>query len=275
MWRWTIREFRTTSTIRCCMRNSLRARRRDHEALFIPGDPGAVVRGVLCAENQRRWLPWASPRSAGKGARAARLKSARFDSGFCRRLDSLSATSRSEKTRVSAPSRWRTSRHFSPCPGLRAFFGGPFEFASVELQDASLNLTRVDLPVKSGPNDFRWNFASLLQSNMLAAFPSIHMRGGRINFKFGDTKSLFYLLNTDVDLWPPGSAKDPWTLRVHGEPARTDRPARGFGSFAARGQWLQRDGSTTLDVKLEQSELGDMLTLFNGYESGINGHISG
>jgi len=101
------------------------------------------------------------------------------------------------------------------------------------------------------------------------------MRGGRINFKFGDTKSLFYLLNTDVDLWPPGSKNDPWTLRVHAEPARTDRPARGFGSFVARGQWLQSDGSTTIDVKLEQSELGDMLTLFNGYESGINGHISG
>ena len=69
--------------------------------------------------------------------------------------------------------------------------------------------------------------------------------------------------------------KDPWTLRVHAEPARTDRPARGFGSFVLRGQWLQRDGSTTLDVKLEQSELGDMLTLFNGYESGINGRYLG
>ncbi|MGA2713274.1 MAG: AsmA family protein [Bryobacteraceae bacterium] len=160
-------------------------------------------------------------------------------------------------------------------PRFTALLGGPFEFASVELDEASLNLTRVDIPVSGGPNDFRWNFSSLLRPKLLAVFPSIHMRGGRINFKFGDTKSLFYLLNTDVDLWPPGSAKDPWTLRVHAEPARTDRPARGFGSFVARGQWLQRDGSTTLDVKLEQSELGDMLTLFNGYESGINGHISG
>jgi hypothetical protein len=160
-------------------------------------------------------------------------------------------------------------------PRFTALLGGPFEFASVELEDASLNLTRVDIPVKDGPSDFRWNFASLLQPELLAAFPSVHMRGGRINFKFGDTKSLFYLLNTDVDLWPPGSAKDPWTLRVHAEPARTDRRSRGFGSFMLRGQWQQCDGSTTLDVKLEQSELGDMLTLFNGYESGINGHISG
>jgi len=162
-------------------------------------------------------------------------------------------------------------------PRFTALFGGPLEFASVDLEDASLNLTRVD----NGPNDFRWNFAALLQPQLLAAFPSIHMRSGRINFKFGEAKSLFYLSNTDVDLWPPssapGSGRATWTLRVHAEPARTDRPwrARGFGSFMLRGQWQQTDGATTLDVKLEQSELGDMLTLFNGYESGLNGHISG
>ena len=162
-------------------------------------------------------------------------------------------------------------------PRFTALFGGPLEFASVDLDDASLNLTRVDSAAGdfSGGGDFRWNFAALLQPRLLAAFPSVHMRGGRINFKFGDTKSIFYLSNTDVDLWPPGSAKDPWTLRIRAEPARTDRRARGFGSIVARGQWLPRDGSTTLDVKLEQSELGDMLTLFNGYESGLNGHISG
>ena len=156
-------------------------------------------------------------------------------------------------------------------PRIGSLLGGPLEFASVDLQDASLNLTRVD----RADSDVSWNFASLMRKETLAAFPSIHMRGGRINFKFGDTKSLFYLLNTDVDLWPPDSAQGPWTLRVHAEPARTDRPARGFGSFVLRGQWLQSNRSTTLDVKLEQSELGDMLTLFNGYESGVHGDVSG
>jgi hypothetical protein len=155
-------------------------------------------------------------------------------------------------------------------PTFASLFGAPLQFASVELDETSLNLTRVD-----NGTDFRWNFAALLQLQLLQAFPSIHMRGGRINFKFGDTKSLFYLLNTDVDLWPPGSAKDPWTLHIHAEPARTDRPARGFGSIMLRGQWQPSDGATILDVKLEQSELGDMLTLFNGFESGVNGHISG
>ena len=158
-------------------------------------------------------------------------------------------------------------------PRIGSLFGGPLEFASVDLQKASLNLTRVD----RADSDVSWNFAALLRPETLAAFPSVHMRGGRINFKFGDTKSLFYLLNTDVDLWPPDSAQAPWTLRVHAEPARTDRPARarGFGSFLLRGQWLQSNRTATLDVKLEQSELGDILTLFNGAESGIHGDISG
>jgi hypothetical protein len=156
-------------------------------------------------------------------------------------------------------------------PRISSLLGGPLEFSSVELDDTSLNLTRVDNP-RTGVT---WNFASLMRPAALAAFPSIHMRGGRINFKFGDTKSLFYLLNTDVDLWPPDSANGPWTLRVHAEPARTDRRARGFGSFVMRGQWLPRDRAVILDVKLEQSELGDMMTLFNGYEAGFHGDVSG
>jgi hypothetical protein len=156
-------------------------------------------------------------------------------------------------------------------PRVTALFGGPLEFASVDLEDTSLNLTRVD----DAATGYRWNFSSLMRRNLLAAFPSIHLRGGRINFKFGDTKSIFYLLDTDVDLSPPSSAQGSWTLRVRGEPARTDRPARGFGSFVANGEWRQRDSSMTLDVKLEKSNLGDMLTLFNGQESGILGDIAG
>ena len=156
-------------------------------------------------------------------------------------------------------------------PRITSLFGGPLAFASIDLGDASMNLNRIDRP----ETGVTWNFASLLRPATLAAFPSVHLSGGRINFKFGDTKSLVYLLHTDVDLWPPDSAQGPWTLRVHAEPARTDKPAGGFGTFVARGQWLSKNNTTTLDVKLEKSELGDILTLFNGSESGIHGDISG
>lgn len=157
-------------------------------------------------------------------------------------------------------------------PRIASLFGGPLAFASIDLGDASVNLTRVDKP-ETGAT---WNFASLLRPGTLTAFPSVHLSDGRIDFKFGDTKSLVYLSHTDVDLWPPDSADGAWTLRVHADPARTDRPAgNGFGSFVARGQWLAKNNTTTLDVKLEESQLGDILTLFNGTESTVLGHVFG
>ncbi len=156
-------------------------------------------------------------------------------------------------------------------PRLLALLSGRLEFASVDLEDASLNLTRVD----NNRTGVHWNFSTLLRPALLTEFPSVHIRGGRINFKSGDTKSLFYLLDTDLDLWPPVSATGAWTLRVHGEPARTDRRSRGFGSFSMRGEWHPRDNSTVLDVQLENSELSDILMLFNRHEPDIHGDISG
>jgi hypothetical protein len=164
-------------------------------------------------------------------------------------------------------------------PRLSALFGGPLEFASVDLEDTSVNLTRADTThpgdAAAQSDSLRWNFSSLMRPKLLAAFPSVHMISGRVNFKFGDTKSVFYLLNTDVDLWPPSRADDPWTFKVNAEPARTDRPSHGFGSFVARGELQPQKGLVTLDVKLEQSELGDMVTLFRGQESDLHGHIRG
>lgn len=156
-------------------------------------------------------------------------------------------------------------------PRLSALLGGPLEFASVDLEETSLNLTRAEGDVSS----VRWNFSGLTRSQLKASFPVIHMIGGRVNFKFGDTKTVFYLLNTDADLWPPSDEGGPWTMKVQAEPARTDRPSRGFGSFVARGEWRPRDGAVTIDLKLEKSELSDIATLFQGSESGLHGLIWG
>ena len=156
-------------------------------------------------------------------------------------------------------------------PRISALFGGPLEFASVVLEDASVNLTRAE----GDASAVRWNFSSLTKARLNASFPTVQMVNGRVNFKFGDTKTVFYLLNVDADLWPPDSEGGPWTLKVRAEPARTDRPSRGFGSFTARGEWRPRDGAITVDVKLEKSELSDVATLFQGSESGLHGHISG
>jgi hypothetical protein len=161
-------------------------------------------------------------------------------------------------------------------PKVTSLLGRPLEFASVDLENAYINLTRVETTSAAGSeNTVRWNFTSLTRSRLPSSFPAIHLIASRVNFKFGDTKSIFYLFNTDVDLWPPAASGGPWDIRVHAEPARTDRPARGFGSFSARGQWRPADSSLTLDVKLEKSELSDIVTLFQGREAGLHGHIQG
>ena len=162
-------------------------------------------------------------------------------------------------------------------PSLLALFQGRFAIASVRFEDnISLNLTRVDTPARG----VTWNFASLASAASGAkatAFPAIHMSGARINFKFGDTKSIFYLQNTDVDLSPASIPGGPLKIRVSGDPARTDRRAdiRGFGSFVADGKWNSVDHSLELDVKLEKSELNDVLALFEGGDSALLGTIWG
>lgn len=156
-------------------------------------------------------------------------------------------------------------------PNFLALLGGPLTLASVDLEETSVNLTRTDQPTA----EVRWNFSELMNPKLLATFPDIHMRGGRVNFKFGETKSVFYFSNTDVDLWPPDRSDGPWTIRIRAEPARTDRPSRSFAAFTARGQWDPRGATMTLDARLEKSELGDIVTLFQGSESNLHGHISG
>lgn len=154
-------------------------------------------------------------------------------------------------------------------PSVLALLQGKLEAGSVRLEDANLNLTRAE----NGPGGVRWNFTTLTAT---ANFPAIHMSAGRINFKYGETKSIFYLLNTDVDLSPSSLPGGALKIRVAGEPARTDRRGRGFGSLVARGQWNSSDHSLEMDVKLEKgSELSDLMTLFEGHESGLLGKIWG
>ncbi|HEY4089301.1 MAG TPA: AsmA family protein [Bryobacteraceae bacterium] len=163
-------------------------------------------------------------------------------------------------------------------PSILAFLTGHVRVGSATLEEANLNFTRID----DGAEGVRWNFSSLTSkstgnasSGAPASFPAIHMNGGRVNFKFGDTKSVFYLLDTDIDLSPSAVPNGPLKISVGGEPARTDRFARGFGSFVAEGKWNPSDRSLEMDVRLEKSELSDVLSLFEGSQSDLLGTVWG
>ncbi len=159
-------------------------------------------------------------------------------------------------------------------PRIWSLFTRKLEFASIRLDYASINFAKSGGPSQPG----RWNFEPLLTRSLITAFPEIHVRTGRINFKFGDAKSAFYLINTDLDISPPARRNGDWNIRFSGAPARTDRPARGFGNFTARGRWSPprngRRDHLDLDLELEDSSMAEIITLLHGENIGVHGGIS-
>jgi|HubBroStandDraft_1064217.scaffolds.fasta_scaffold03899_6 hypothetical protein len=156
-------------------------------------------------------------------------------------------------------------------PRLTSFFGGHLEFASIRLDDATINVAKTGGPADPG----RWNFEALLNRSVIRAIPEVHVRSGRINFKFGDTKSVFYLTDTDLDITPPSRGAPAWNVEFTGEPARTDKPAHGFGEFIARGRWTQAGaGRLDLDVRLEKAAISEIVALLHGFDAGIHGTVA-
>lgn len=155
-------------------------------------------------------------------------------------------------------------------PELLALARGRFVIASVRLDGASINLA------KSGPaaEPGRWNFVPLVDPAAMGAGPAIHVRNSRINFRFGETKSVFYLMETDLDVAPPGSGQAGWTVACSAKPARTDRTAQGLGSFSVQGRWFRAPERVDLDARLDRTGLDELTALWRGQAGNVHGTIS-
>ena len=154
-------------------------------------------------------------------------------------------------------------------PSIWSLVGGRFVIASIRLDGASINLA------KSGPASEwgRWNFASIVSPSVIRTAPAIHVRNSRIHFKFGDTKNVFYLTETDLDISPTGAGGD-WKIACSGQPARADRPAQGLGSFTLKGRWYAVPGRVDLDLEVERAALGEVTALLSGQDAGVHGTLS-
>lgn len=108
-------------------------------------------------------------------------------------------------------------------PRLIPLLSGRLEPGTLRLTEPSVNLMR---------KDGGWNVQSLRGKSLV--LPDIQVRNGRLNFKQGDEKSAFYLINTLVDIGAP-TARGDVDFFISAEPARTDRAAQGFGKFQLRG----------------------------------------
>ncbi len=156
---------------------------------------------------------------------------------------------------------------------FKSFWTRRLEFSSLKLEDASINLAR--------PAGGHWNFEALLGRTAGAAaarmrLPVIEVRGGRINCKLGDTKSIFYLADASLDVFPPASPGGEWRLRLEGAPARTDRGTQGFGEFTVHGRWQpgENGGRIQASIELARSSLSDWIRLVHGHDLGVHGQVS-
>ena len=155
-------------------------------------------------------------------------------------------------------------------PSFWSLLSGKLVIDSIRLEDASINLSKTGSAAEPG----RWNFLSFVNRSVMSAAPAIHVRNGRINFKFGDTKSVFYLTETDLDITPPGSRRGGWNIYCSAKPARTDRTAQGLGAFTLRGRWFVTPERVDLDLELDRTGLGELTALARGQAGNVHGTIS-
>ncbi len=109
---------------------------------------------------------------------------------------------------------------------FRSLLRGRLEIATLSATEPSINLVRND--------QGRWNLASLLERNAQIpaaptgkraserrpAFPYLEAGHARINFKIGQTKKSYALMDADVALWQ--DSENSWGARIKAEPVRTD-----------------------------------------------------
>ncbi len=164
---------------------------------------------------------------------------------------------------------------------LTSLLRGRLDISRLELTEPSLNLVR--------RADGRWNWEALLErtertplaptakskSEARPGFPYIEASSGRINFKAGQEKKPYALLNADFALWQ--ESENAWGARLKAEPLRTDMSLSDAGLLRMNGTW-QRAGSlreTPLQFSLEWSgaQLGQLTKLVSGSDKGWRGEV--
>jgi AsmA protein len=153
-----------------------------------------------------------------------------------------------------------------------SLFAGHLAFSSLRLDTPSVNVVKMP----SGP----WNIQPLLDHRPQSsaprryAIPDIQIRGGRIDFKFGDTKSVFYISDADVDVY--ANENGDVVIRFSGAPARTDQASPSFGELTARG--LLQSGASgqnqlSMGVHLDRTAISEITRLFHGSDIGVHGFV--
>lgn len=153
---------------------------------------------------------------------------------------------------------------------LTSLIAGKLAFSSLYLDTPSVNLVRTT----SGA----WNVQALLDRPSVAqpvarTIPDIQISAGRLNFKFGDTKSVFHIRDADLEMFP--NERGELVIRFIGVPARTDRGNQTFGEVSARGLLRpsgQGPDQLTMGLHLERTAISEIVRLFGRQDLGLHGY---
>ena len=165
---------------------------------------------------------------------------------------------------------------------FRSLLRGRLEIATLSATEPSINLVRND--------HGRWNLASLLERNAQIpaaptgkpaserrpAFPYLEAGHARVNFKIGQTKKSYALMDADVALWQ--DSENSWAARIKAEPVRTDFNLTDTGLLQINATWQRarslRLTPVQLTVQWQNGQLGQITKLLSGKDRGWRGGVS-
>ena len=164
---------------------------------------------------------------------------------------------------------------------FRSLLRGRLEIATLSASEPSINLVR--------NNQGRWNLASLLLRNAQIpaaptgkpaserrpAFPYLEASSARINFKLGQTKKSYALMDADVALWQ--DSENSWGARIRAEPVRTDFNLTDTGLLQIDATWQRASNlrltPLQLTVQWQKGQLGQITKLLSGKDRGWRGGV--
>lgn len=155
---------------------------------------------------------------------------------------------------------------------------GRLVFSHIHLQSPSINLVRNSAG--------HWNIAVLLESTgrprtgpshlPSVRFPYLDWSDARVNFKFDQTKTHFYLDQVKGSL---ARERSDWRLHLSFVPARSDLNLSNTGVVTLDGRWQTRGARLTqapfdVALHLRDSYLAGSSALLVGHDAGVHGIVS-
>jgi hypothetical protein len=165
---------------------------------------------------------------------------------------------------------------------LRSLLRGRLEIAKISATEPSINVVR--------NSQGRWNLAGLIERNAQIpaaptqkassetrpGFPYLEATSARINFKIGQEKKSYALIDADVALWQ--DSENSWGARMKAQPVRTDFNLTDTGRLQIDANWQRSRNLRMTPVRLtlawENGQLGQVTKLLSGRDRGFRGAVT-